>query len=105
MRSAPPPQSLASRARSRSTPAASVAMWKAMLALRRMAAGSRPSASHQRSNTPFRRLNSVALVYAAFQPSARRAAISKVRFSPRPPIQIGSRACSGFGQQAASSTW
>ena len=35
--------------------------------------------------------------YGAFQPSAKRATVRRVRFSPEPPIQSGSRACRGLG--------
>ena len=37
-----------------------------------------------------------------FHPSAYCAAIRSVTFSPPPPIQIGSRACTGFGSHCAS---
>ena len=37
-----------------------------------------------------------------FQPSASSAAMRSVRFSPPPPIQIGSAGCTGLGSQRAS---
>ena len=40
-----------------------------------------------------------------FQPSAHRATIASVRFSPPPPTQIGSSACTGRGSQRASFSW
>ena len=36
-----------------------------------------------------------------FQPSACWAAMRSVTFSPPPPIQIGRRACTGFGSHRA----
>ena len=37
-----------------------------------------------------------------FQPSACSAAMRSVTFSPPPPIQIGSRSCTGLGSHIAS---
>src|SRR5205823_3802961 len=59
--------------------------------------GSRPSFSHHWSSTWPRRFQSSGPMYAPFHPSAYFAAARSVRFSPRPPIQIGMRGCSGFG--------
>ena len=43
-------------------------------------------------------------MYGAFQPSAYFAAARSVRFSPRPPIQMGTWGCSGLGLFGAFSS-
>ena len=75
---------------------------KMRFTLRRKVAGSRPSDSHHRSATALSSAYRSGGMYAAFHPSAWRAAIRNVRFSPVPPIQIGRRACTGAGRQDAS---
>ena len=62
-----------------------------------MVFGSRPSVSHHRSSTSHLCFHSVGPMYAPFHPSANFAAARSVRFSPRPPIQMGMRGCSGLG--------
>src|SRR5439155_25162142 len=75
---------------------------KPTLIVRTIAAGSRPTLAHQASSTRLLRVQSAGGRYGAFQPSANRAAVRSVRFSPAPPIHRGSRAWIGFGLFGAS---
>ena len=69
-------------------------------------AGSRPDSlrSAPRAPRPCARTRR-ARWKARFQPSAWRATMPSVTFSPPPPTHSGSRACTGFGSQRASTSW
>src|SRR5207249_3375793 len=72
------------------------------LIVRAIDLGSRPTFVHHASSTSLLRFHSAGGRYGAFQPSAKRAAVRRVRFSPAPPIQSGKRFWSGFGLLGAS---
>src|SRR5438094_45027 len=59
--------------------------------VRTIAAGSRSCLTHHSSSTVLFRFHSSGERYGAFHPSANRAAVRRVRFSPAPPIQRGER--------------
>ena len=59
--------------------------------VRSTSVGSRPTLAHHASSTSLLRFHSAGGRYGAFQPSAKRAAVRRVRFSPAPPIQSGRR--------------
>src|SRR6476646_9343763 len=67
-----------------------------------ISAGSRPTAAQCSSSTPALRAHSSGGMNGTFHPSACCATSFSVTFSPPPPIQIGSRSCTGFGSHCAS---
>ena len=66
--------------------------------------GRGPTRSHAPSSARPSSANRSGDMYAAFHPSPCSATSGRVRFGPVPPIQIGSRACTGAGRHEASST-
>ena len=69
---------------------------------RLISVGSRPTRRSARRGSAFLCANVSGAMNGTFQPSAYRAAIFSVRFSPPPPIQMGSFACTGRGSLRAS---
>jgi hypothetical protein len=79
----------------------SVSRYTTAWALRAIVDGSRPTAAQWSASTADLCSN-VSGVPHVFHSSACRATIFSVRFSPPPPMRIGSGDCTGFGSHVAS---
>ena len=72
------------------------------LTAHRISAGSRPTSAQWRCSTSRLAANVAGSTNGTFQPSAKRAAMRSVRFSPEPPTQIGRASWIGRGSLRAA---